>query len=70
MTSHLDRPEVKREQSDDQDKTWCKVLADPVTEQIGNDGNHPEEQVEKWGEGVSEIKGSEMMKSLKMHVYN
>lgn len=52
--SHLDRPEVKREQSDDQDKTRCKALADPVTQQIGDDGNHPEEQVEKGGEGVSE----------------
>lgn len=56
LTSHLHWPEVKREQGDDQDETRCEVLADPVAEQIWDDGKHSEEQVEEGGEGVSEIR--------------
>lgn len=55
--SYLHRPKVKREQSYDQEKTGRKALADPLTQQIDNDGNHSEEQMEKGGHGVSKIVG-------------
>lgn len=57
--SYLHRPKVKREQSYDQEKTGRKALADPLTQQIDNDGNHSEEQMEKGGHGVSKIVGME-----------
>ncbi len=69
MTSHLYRPKIAREQSDDQDKTRCKVLTDPVTEQVAENGNHPKKQVEEGSKGVSEIQCTatelELIKSLK-----
>lgn len=50
--SYLDRPKVKGQKEEDSDKTGNKAVAEPVTEQIGNNGTHSEKQVEKGGQWV------------------
>lgn len=50
--SYLDRPKVKGQKEENSDKTGNKAVAEPVTEQVGNNSTHSEKQVEKGGQWV------------------
>lgn len=50
--SYLDGPKVKGQKEENSDKTGNKAIAEPVTEQVGNNSTHSEKQVEKSGQWV------------------
>lgn len=50
--THFDCPEVAGEQEDDRHHGGDETTAEELTKQIGEDGGHPEEEVEERGHRV------------------
>lgn len=54
--AHLDSPEVTWQQKDDGDHAGNETTAEDITQQVDQDGTRSEEQMEEWGQRVSERK--------------
>lgn len=52
MEAYLHRPEVKGEEEEDEEEAGDEAFAEPIAKEIGHDGTHAEEEVEKGGQRV------------------
>lgn len=50
--AYLHRPEVKGEEEEDDEEAGDEAFAEPVADEVGHDGAHTEEEVEKGGQRV------------------
>lgn len=53
-SAHLDSPKITWQQEDDGDHAGNEATTEDVTEQVDQDGAWSEEEVEEWGQRMSE----------------
>lgn len=54
INTHLDSPEVTWQQEDDGDHGGNETTAEDITQQVDQDGACSEEEMEEWGQRMSE----------------